>query len=157
MLQYILAPNQPSQSSLVRGHIPPQRAPLGAQITLAGEGQGLLQKQGHFAPKVSTGSAPSFFWKNLQQSIRGDRLNQECLSCRSGSGISKATAAFKSATNIRAEVLKAWTLLTRSSALRQMRHEGHHQIVRHPDLHISESVLPYVGIYWEYRGGGGGI
>lgn len=58
------------------------------------------------------------FSGNSQQSERGDRLNQKCLSDSNGSRISKATAPFKSTANIRAETPRTWTLLTRLSGLR---------------------------------------
>lgn len=134
MLQCTLAPVQPSQSSLVRGNTLRRRVRLGVRKALAGEDQGLLQKQEHSTREISDYIPSSLFSGNSQQSERGDRLNQKCLSDSNGSRISKATAPFKSAANVRAETPRTWTLLTRLSGLRQRHHEGRHQPARHPEV-----------------------
>ena len=134
MLQYILAPIQPSQSSLVRGNPRLPRVLLGVQIAVAGEDPGLPQKQEHFRKQVSADIPPCFSGENSHQSKRRDGLNQKCLFCSNGSRVSKATAASESAANVRAETMKAWTFLTRLSVLRQMHHEGRHQPAQHPEV-----------------------
>lgn len=151
MLQYSLAQAQQSQSSLVRENTLLQWVRLVVQIALAGEGPELLQKQEHFTRKLSAESPLSLVGGSLQQSKRGDRLNQKGLFCSNRPRVSKATAAFESAANVRAEMPKIWTLLTRLSGLRQMHREG-----RHPPTQLLEvdrsctiwlkgfvSVLPY--------------
>lgn len=83
---------------------------------------------------VSAKSSQNVIGSKLQQSIGGDRLDQKCLPYSNGSRVPKTTAAFKSTTNIRIKAARAWTLPTRSNAPRQTHHEGHHQLVRLPEV-----------------------
>lgn len=90
--------------------------------------------------KIQQKSPPLSFGECLQQSKRGDRLNQKCLFCSNGPKVSKAAAAFKSAANISANTLTAWTLLTRLSGRGQTLHEGHHRPAQHPEVDRSCTV-----------------
>lgn len=140
MLQYDLAPIQRSQKPPVHGNTLLQRVRVGAQIALAGEGRGLLQKQEHFTQEFAAESTPSLLGEDSQQSKRGDRLNQKCLFCSNGSRASKAAGAVKSATGVKAETLRDSTILTRLSGLRQTLHERRHQPARHPEVDRSCTV-----------------
>lgn len=140
MLPYTLAPIQRLQSSLVPGNTLLQRVRPGVQIALAGEGRGLLQRQEHSTRGVSAKGPLSYLGHNSQQSKRGDSLDQKCLFGGNGSRVSKATAAFESIGNVRAETLRAWTFLTRSSGLRQTHHVGRHQPVRRLEVDRSSTI-----------------
>lgn len=75
MLPCTLAPIRPSQNSLVRANNLLQKVRPRVRIALAGEDQGLLQKQEHFTRELSVESLPSLLGGDLQHSESRDRLD----------------------------------------------------------------------------------